>query len=143
MKTDGVHLNGPLEMCYFWRSQPRRRYGDTLGNAHFAQTASTPPARKRKHRRRAAWRAQAGCSAFPRVGKRFCASFPEANISVCDTCSPRLHFPAPSPWKIKANKILLMHKIRLGKAHSRTWWHSINWWLLNSRLFVPAAALLD
>lgn len=45
--------------------------------------------------------------------------------------------------KIKANEILLMHKMRMGKAHSSTWWHSINWWLLNSSLFVPAAALLD
>lgn len=45
--------------------------------------------------------------------------------------------------KIKPNKILLMHKMRMGKAHSSTWWHSINWWMLNSSLFVPAAALLD
>lgn len=34
-------------------------------------------------------------------------------------------------------------KMRMGKAHSSTWWHHINWWLLNSSLFVPAAALLD
>lgn len=66
-----------------------------------------------------------------------------ANISVYGTPAPTTRLSSIWPMKIKANEILLMHKMRMGKAHSSTWWHSINWWLLNSSLFVPAAALLD
>lgn len=45
--------------------------------------------------------------------------------------------------KGKQNSADAKKKKRMGKAHSSTWWHRINWWLLNSCLFVPAAALLD
>lgn len=69
---------------------------------------------------------------------------PGVNISFYGSTPPHpLLFSSIWAMKIKANEILLMHKMRMGKAHSSTWWHSINWWLLNSSLFVPAAALLD
>lgn len=68
---------------------------------------------------------------------------PGVNISFYGSAPHPLLFSSIWAMKIKANEILLMHKMRMGKAHSSTWWHSINWWLLNSSLFVPAAALLD